>query len=273
MNVIRPTKSAQTGDPTTHGYNAYDFSGKSYLTLTAKYNGKVISSKTTETRNWLAFSANDPYKDTRNGKLLTADYGNHILVEYEGGLRHLIAHLEPATSVTGTFSKGAVLGVVGNTGNSTARHSHHEYRSGGKNIVVDFVDDDIISPIENMSQYTEQVFNQSKDVLPDQSYNFNDQLDKSKFKDELAVVKFNSLDEERRFRSDRIKEIDSLKNENSDLKHKINFLTFNPSIVSYPAPSITPPTPDKPVLPTNYSPTIDESLVKWIKKLWYKIWN
>lgn len=150
MKVIRPTTATQTSDPEKHGYNAYDFSGKGEQEITAKYNGKVIKYSDGETRNWLAFTSNDPYKDTRKGKLLTQDYGNYILVEYEGGLRHLIAHFSPNTVRKMAFSKGDVLGVVGNTGNSTGKHSHHEYRQGSTNIKVEFIDDVIISPPNTM---------------------------------------------------------------------------------------------------------------------------
>lgn len=146
MKVIRPTTAVQTGTPKDHGYNAYDFSGKGEQEISAKYNGKVIKYSDGEARNWLAFSANDPYKNIRKGKLLTQDYGNYILVEYEGGLRHLIAHFAVNTVRKTAFNKGDVLGVVGNTGNSTGKHSHHEYRQGSTNIKVEFIDDVIISP-------------------------------------------------------------------------------------------------------------------------------
>lgn len=168
MKVIRPTTANQTSDPDKHGYNAYDFSGKGEQEITAKYNGKIIKYSDGEARNWLAFSANDPYKNTRNGKLLTQDYGNYILVEYEGGLRHLIAHFGVNTVRKTAFSKGDVLGVVGNTGNSTGKHSHHEYRQGNTNIKVEFVDDVIITPPVSNIDY-KAIFDKTGDQLPDRA--------------------------------------------------------------------------------------------------------
>lgn len=153
MKVIRPTTAVLKSTPEDHGYNAYDFSGKGEQEISAKYNGKVIKYSDGEARNWLAFSANDPYKNIRKGKLLTQDYGNYILVEYEGGLRHLIAHFAVNTVRKTAFNKGDVLGVVGNTGNSTGKHSHHEYRQGSTNIVVDFIDDVIITPPTDKMDY------------------------------------------------------------------------------------------------------------------------
>ena len=273
MKVIRPTTATQKGNPATHGYNAYDFSGKGEQEISAKYNGKVIKYSDGETRNWLAFSANDPYKNIRKGKLLTQDYGNYILVEYEGGLRHLIAHFAVNTVRKTAFVKGDILGIVGNTGNSTGKHSHHEYRQGNTNIVVDFIDDVIISP---MSQYTEDVFNQSKGVLPDQSYNFTDPLDPSRFKDHLAVVKADKLEEERSFRSDRMKEIDNLQVE---IK-RLNTIIATPPI-TYTATTaplsgdnftavVNTPVEVKPDLISQKLPTTNFS---WLTNLWNKLWN
>lgn len=170
-------------------------------------------------------------------------YGNHIHIKHTINGRNYwshYAHLETmAVSVGQVVREGDVIGTLGNTGNSDYCHLHFEIKNTPTGIdgiaktkedlkkwedPIKFIEANlgnvIISPSDDMNKYTEEVFNQSKSVLPDQSYNFTDQLDKSKFKDELAVVKFNSLDEERRWRADRIKEIESLKKTIEELSNQ-----------------------------------------------------
>ncbi|GIW70317.1 MAG: hypothetical protein KatS3mg101_1064 [Patescibacteria group bacterium] len=86
-------------------------------------------------------------KKTRNGKLITEDYGNYCKIrgEIEGkNYYFLYAHLEAGSvlPVGSEVKVGQVIGQIGNTGNSTAPHLHFEVRDeNNNNIPVEFVDD------------------------------------------------------------------------------------------------------------------------------------
>lgn len=62
-------------------------------------------------------------------------YGNHIVVNHNNGYKTLYAHLSSVSvSVGQTVPKGAKLGIMGSTGQSTGIHLHFEVLKGGSNI-------------------------------------------------------------------------------------------------------------------------------------------
>ncbi len=66
---------------------------------------------------------------------LTTGYGNHIVLEHEGGLQTVYAHLSSiSVSIGSVVREGEVLGRSGNSGNSTGAHLHFEVRRTGQPI-------------------------------------------------------------------------------------------------------------------------------------------
>ncbi|MEU0992011.1 peptidoglycan DD-metalloendopeptidase family protein [Streptomyces sp. NPDC005953] len=62
-------------------------------------------------------------------------YGNHITLRHGGGLTSLYAHLSSTAVRAGqTVSRGARIGAVGATGNTTGPHLHFEARRNGSTI-------------------------------------------------------------------------------------------------------------------------------------------
>lgn len=62
----------------------------------------------------------------------TGGFGNRIEIEHSNGLKTLYAHLsEINVSVGQEVSTGSVIGIMGNTGNSTGIHLHFEVRKNG----------------------------------------------------------------------------------------------------------------------------------------------
>jgi murein DD-endopeptidase MepM/ murein hydrolase activator NlpD len=59
-------------------------------------------------------------------------YGNYTCIDHGGGLSTCYAHQSSfATSVGAQVSQGDVIGLSGNTGNSTGPHLHFEVRING----------------------------------------------------------------------------------------------------------------------------------------------
>lgn len=62
----------------------------------------------------------------------TTGYGLHIVVNHGGGLSSLYGHLSAVAVRSGELiDRGAVIGAVGSTGNSTGPHLHFEIRRNG----------------------------------------------------------------------------------------------------------------------------------------------
>lgn len=89
----------------------------------------------------LDFSAvvGTPVKSTMDGKVVYAGwndqgYGNLVIIE-NGPYRTYYAHLsEMPVTVGQNVRAGAVIGLSGNTGNSTGPHLHYEVRLNGQQI-------------------------------------------------------------------------------------------------------------------------------------------
>lgn len=58
-------------------------------------------------------------------------FGNHCVIDHGDGIQTLYAHAkEINVSVGDEVSQGDIIGIVGDTGNTTAPHLHFEVRSG-----------------------------------------------------------------------------------------------------------------------------------------------
>jgi murein DD-endopeptidase MepM/ murein hydrolase activator NlpD len=81
----------------------------------------------------IAVPVGTPIKTTMDGKVVYAGwnnqgYGNLVIVE-NGGYRTYYAHLSSIpVSVGDQVAAGTVIGLSGNTGNSTGPHLHYEIR-------------------------------------------------------------------------------------------------------------------------------------------------
>ena len=59
---------------------------------------------------------------------LATGYGIHVLLEHDGGLQTVYAHLSSVSvSIGALVSEGQEIGRSGNTGNSTGAHLHFEF--------------------------------------------------------------------------------------------------------------------------------------------------
>lgn len=81
-----------------------------------------------------------PVHATGDGKIVKVlrngwGYGNHIIIEHGFGYQTLYAHLSAFKVKPGDkVKRGQVIGLVGNTGKSTAPHLHYEVHYRGKAI-------------------------------------------------------------------------------------------------------------------------------------------
>ena len=78
-----------------------------------------------------------------DGKVIRAahlgtGYGTHVVLEHEGGLQTVYAHLSSVgVSIGSAVREGEEIGRSGNTGNSTGPHLHFEVRRLGKPVDPD----------------------------------------------------------------------------------------------------------------------------------------
>ena len=64
---------------------------------------------------------------------ITGGYGTHVVIDHDGGLQTVYAHLSRVTVPLGAgVLAGQLIGYSGNTGNSTGPHLHFEVRADGK---------------------------------------------------------------------------------------------------------------------------------------------
>lgn len=66
---------------------------------------------------------------------LNSGYGTHVIIDHDGGLQTVYAHLSQVSVKLGmTVLEGQQIGQSGSTGNSTGPHLHFEVRRYGKAI-------------------------------------------------------------------------------------------------------------------------------------------
>lgn len=76
---------------------------------------------------------------------LATGYGTHVVLEHDGGLQTVYAHLSVVSvSIGESVREGQEIGRSGNTGNSTGAHLHFEVRRLG----VPFDPEDLLFPAE-----------------------------------------------------------------------------------------------------------------------------
>jgi murein DD-endopeptidase MepM/ murein hydrolase activator NlpD len=98
-----------------------------------------------------------PIQATGNGKVIKADrsrfgYGNHVIIDHGYGYTTLYGHMMTIQVSEGDeVQKGQTIGMVGNTGTSTAPHLHYEVRLKGNPVdpIIYCMDD--LSPGEYQS--------------------------------------------------------------------------------------------------------------------------
>ena len=64
-------------------------------------------------------------------------YGEFIIIDHQNGLCTAYAHMYPNSrkvAVGDTVQQGQIIGILGNTGNSTGRHLHFEVREGSNQL-------------------------------------------------------------------------------------------------------------------------------------------
>lgn len=76
---------------------------------------------------------------TGNGKVIAAEYdrgyGYHVIIDHGFGYQTLYGHMSKMKVKKGqTVNRGEVIGLIGNTGTSTAPHLHYEVIKNGKKI-------------------------------------------------------------------------------------------------------------------------------------------
>lgn len=68
-------------------------------------------------------------KKNNKGSAGTESYGNYVQIQHSNGYTTLYAHLDSVNVKVGQFvKKGQRIGYMGNTGNSSAAHTHFEVR-------------------------------------------------------------------------------------------------------------------------------------------------
>ena len=80
-----------------------------------------------------------PIQATGNGKIIKAGrgsgYGNRVIIDHGYGYQTLYAHMDRIDVKVGqTVTRGEKIGLVGNTGASTAPHCHYEVIYKGQKV-------------------------------------------------------------------------------------------------------------------------------------------
>lgn len=80
-----------------------------------------------------------------SGTVTTADststrsYGHHVIIDHGNGESSVYGHMDTVTVAVGQYvDQGALIGTVGNTGNSHGAHLHFEERTGKSVIAASF---------------------------------------------------------------------------------------------------------------------------------------
>jgi len=69
----------------------------------------------------------------------TRGYGHHVIIDHANGESSVYGHLDAVTVAVGQYvDQGAMIGTVGNTGNSHGAHLHFEERAGKSVIPASF---------------------------------------------------------------------------------------------------------------------------------------
>lgn len=179
MVFCRPVNNSKpkitTNFSTTHP--GKDYAEPDGTPVYAQQEGTIRIIQGNETRQWIANGSNDPFKNQRvNGGLLTADYGNCIIVNHAEGFQTLYAHLKHGSFLIkeGQFvRKGQKIAEVGSTGNSTGNHVHNELRLNGNKVDLTFFFDPNFTgyftpeeqvPIETSQQIIERLRRELNDL-------------------------------------------------------------------------------------------------------------
>lgn len=131
-------KPASISTPFSSSHPGIDYAYPEGTGIYASEDGEITVAKGTETRQWIANTASDPYRvpgQTRS--LKTEDYGNLIKIQHTENYTTLYAHLKHASllvKVGDKVKKGQLIAQVGSTGNSTGNHTHWEVRKDDKAI-------------------------------------------------------------------------------------------------------------------------------------------
>lgn len=139
--MTKPSKNKVTqGYSASH--KALDYSGSGDPNVYACQEGKVTICKNSYDTNWQQGGGNDP---TPWG-LTTEDYGNFIKIEHTDGFS-LYCHLKrnsQLVEVGNIVGEGRPIAQIGNSGNSTGKHLHFEYRNkSNQNIKVEFQEENM----------------------------------------------------------------------------------------------------------------------------------
>ena len=85
----------------------------------------------------LAAPSGTPVYACKSGEIISATtdstYGNFIIIQHEGNMQSVYAHLSEFAITEGYVRSGTIIGYVGTTGLSTGPHLHFEIRQNGKN--------------------------------------------------------------------------------------------------------------------------------------------
>ena len=116
--------SGKAGQPASHEGIDYVHKNPKYadITVFSVLKGKVV---------YVRYGCPQSATFTRNLSLREcgAGWGNHVVIQHEGGFYTRYAHLKPASikvSVGDTLEQGTAIALMGNSGRSELRHLHFE---------------------------------------------------------------------------------------------------------------------------------------------------